>query len=94
MDLLVSKLQDQDPSVVKSALDTMGNEIRTSTSSMTAIPKPLKFLRLHYDVLKEFHATMSDTTNKVSALIVFEICIFIPLLAVVGRLDFCDLHDR
>ena len=30
----------------------MVNEVRTSTSSMTSVPKPLKFLRPHYATLK------------------------------------------
>ncbi|GLE11742.1 hypothetical protein PINS_up024353, partial [Pythium insidiosum] len=38
--------------VKKLALELLRREIRTSTSSMTSVPKPLKFLRPSYDVLK------------------------------------------
>lgn len=35
------------------ALEYLRNEIRTATSSMTSVPKPLKFLRPSYESLKE-----------------------------------------
>lgn len=34
------------------ALDVIVTELRTATSSMTSVPKPLKFLRRHFAVLK------------------------------------------
>lgn len=40
-------------------------EIRTSTSSMTSVPKPLKFLRPHYGTLKTYYETMEDSELKV-----------------------------
>lgn len=40
-------------------------EIRTSTSSMTSVPKPLKFLRPHYGTLKAFYETMPESDLKV-----------------------------
>ena len=40
-------------------------EIRASTSSMTSVPKPLKFLRPHYGTLKAFHQTMPASDLKV-----------------------------
>ena len=51
LELLVERLHDSSADVQKVALDNITNEIRTSTSSMTSVPKPLKFLRPHYDVL-------------------------------------------
>lgn len=44
-------------------------EIRTSTSSMTSVPKPLKFLRPHYGTLKAYYETMADTDLKVVFLV-------------------------
>ncbi|GMN53862.1 hypothetical protein TIFTF001_023003 [Ficus carica] len=41
-------------------------EIRTSTSSMTSVPKPLKFLRPHYGTLKAYYETMADSDLKFS----------------------------
>ena len=43
--------QEPDTSLYIPALDTIKEFIKTSTSSMTAVPKPLKFLRPHYDEL-------------------------------------------
>ena len=36
------------------ALDGIGKEIREATTSMTSVPKPLKFLRKHYAGLVDF----------------------------------------
>lgn len=52
LDLAVARLQEVDRNLHQQALDHMVNEIRSSTSSMTSVPKPLKFLRPHYDSLK------------------------------------------
>ena len=38
------------------ALDVIVTELRTSTSSMTSVPKPLKFLRPHFAVLKALYS--------------------------------------
>lgn len=40
---------------VSKAVEDIGNEIRTATTSMTSVPKPLKFLLPHYDTLKQAH---------------------------------------
>ncbi len=52
LELAVLRLQDEDDSLHKPALDHLIQEIRSSTSSMTSVPKPLKFLRPHYATLK------------------------------------------
>jgi 26S proteasome regulatory subunit N1 len=41
------------------ALDVIVTELRTSTSSMTSVPKPLKFLRPHFVVLKALYTVIS-----------------------------------
>ncbi|XP_031476397.1 26S proteasome non-ATPase regulatory subunit 2 homolog A-like [Nymphaea colorata] len=64
LELYVERVQDADPGVQKLALESMRQEIRTSTSSMTSVPKPLKFLRPHYGTLKAFYETMADTDLK------------------------------
>lgn len=66
LELLVERVQDSDGGVQKLALQTIRTEIRSATSSMTSVPKPLKFLRPHFDPLKEYYAnTMSEGDNKV-----------------------------
>ena len=49
LEMLVERLKETDSTLYKPSIDAMKNEIKTSTSSMTAVPKPLKFLRPHYD---------------------------------------------
>lgn len=52
LELAVLRLQESDTSLHSQALQHLITEIRTSTSSMTSVPKPLKFLRPHYASLK------------------------------------------
>lgn len=61
-----SSQQEPDTSLYSAALDAIKNYIKTSTSSMTAVPKPLKFLRPHYDELTEVFDSWSDGPVKVS----------------------------
>lgn len=42
------------------ALEVIVTELRTSTSSMTSVPKPLKFLRPHFNVLKTLYTPMAE----------------------------------
>jgi len=51
LDMLVERLTESDQSLYEAALEAIKTSIKTSTSSMTAVPKPLKFLRPHYDKL-------------------------------------------
>lgn len=44
----------------------MKNFIKTSTSSMTAVPKPLKFLRPHYETLTKLFEEWPQGENKLS----------------------------
>ena len=39
-------------------------EIRSATTSMTSVPKPLKFLRPHFSGLKDSYDKLSDESNK------------------------------
>jgi len=64
LDLLAERVQDIDEGVQKFALDTLITEIKTATSSMTSVPKPLKFLGPHYGKLKEYFAQQPASSNK------------------------------
>lgn len=44
----------------------MKNLIKTSTSSMTAVPKPLKFLRPHYDTMTKLYEDWPSGDDKTS----------------------------
>lgn len=58
--------QESDQRLYKPALESLRSQIRASTTSMTSVPKPLKFLRPHYDSLKEVHENIKDAETKVS----------------------------
>jgi 26S proteasome regulatory subunit N1 len=46
------------------ALDVIVNELRTATSSMTSVPKPLKFLRPHFGSLKTLYLSLEKTDSS------------------------------
>eukprot|EP00967_Tisochrysis_lutea_P028397 scaffold33028_cov32-Tisochrysis_lutea.AAC.6 len=60
MALLVERAADTQLGIRRNALTAMSKEIREATSSMTSVPKPLKFLRPHYGTLKEHHANEKE----------------------------------
>ncbi|KAK4749802.1 hypothetical protein SAY87_027251 [Trapa incisa] len=64
LELYVERVQDPNPGLQKAALESMRHEIRSSTSSMTSVPKPLKFLRPHYGTLKAYYETMAESDLK------------------------------
>ncbi|KAL0083669.1 armadillo-type protein [Phycomyces blakesleeanus] len=64
LELLVERLQDKDVKLHRPALEHLRTLIRTSTSSMTSVPKPLKFLSPHYPLLKELHKSWSESGDK------------------------------
>ncbi|KAK4107035.1 26S proteasome regulatory complex, non-ATPase subcomplex, Rpn1 subunit [Canariomyces notabilis] len=55
LDMLVERLTESDATLYKPALEAMKTFIKTSTSSMTAVPKPLKFLRPHYETMTKLY---------------------------------------
>ena len=80
LSLLVSQLQDSNTS--SSALASLESEVRNVTTSMTSIPKPLKFLKSHYQVLKSFYLGLPSSPLKT------HLANFISVLAItMGSLD-------
>ncbi|WPK26707.1 hypothetical protein PUMCH_004067 [Australozyma saopauloensis] len=71
LELLVEKLAEpnQTDSAYAEYLTTMKNFIKESTTSMTAVPKPLKFLRPHYPVMADLYEKWSAGSQG-SALLV------------------------
>ncbi|KAK5625036.1 hypothetical protein RRF57_000752 [Xylaria bambusicola] len=66
LDMLVERLKESDTSLYKPALEAMKTSIKTSTSSMTAVPKPLKFLRPHYEPLTKLYESWPEGDDKSS----------------------------
>ena len=64
MELLVERVRDPVKELRKAALEKMVEEVRTSTSSMTSVPKPLKFLRPHFPALKESYTLAKPDETK------------------------------
>lgn len=55
LDLCVQRLSDPDVEIRFNSVKILVEQIRTSTSSLTSVPKPLKFLREHWeDLIKSF----------------------------------------
>lgn len=65
LEMLVERLTEANKSLYRPALVSLQNLIRTSTSSLTSVPKPLKFLHPQYPKLKELYAQWSgDDADK------------------------------
>lgn len=62
--LMVTRIGEGNPGVQKLALQQIANEIRSATTSMTSVPKPLKFLRAHYQTLVDVYDRTSDADVK------------------------------
>lgn len=61
---LVERLQDPNTNLHYLALESLRNHIRASTTSMTSVPKPLKFMRPHYDTMKSIYEKIIDAKSK------------------------------
>lgn len=49
--------------IVALALETLSRELKAATSSMTSVPKPLKFLRPHMDRLVDRYNQLPEKTT-------------------------------
>lgn len=65
---LVEVLQQENAEKYLEALKELAEKIRASTTSMTSVPKPLKFMRPHYDVMKEVHNNMTKNIKDKAVL--------------------------
>ncbi|KAH6895831.1 armadillo-type protein [Thelonectria olida] len=66
LDMMVERLTEDNKDLYKPALEAMKTAIKTSTSSMTAVPKPLKFLRPHYETLTKLYEEWPESGDKTS----------------------------
>lgn len=57
-------LQENEEKLYLPALENLRSQIRASTTSMTSVPKPLKFMRPHYDTMKEIYTKIQDPKTK------------------------------
>ncbi|ORY08133.1 26S proteasome regulatory complex, non-ATPase subcomplex, Rpn1 subunit [Basidiobolus meristosporus CBS 931.73] len=64
LEMLVERLKDADTSLYRPSLETLRTLIRTATTSMTSVPKPLKFLRPHYQEVIGIYESWEDSEDK------------------------------
>ncbi|TDL24638.1 26S proteasome regulatory complex, non-ATPase subcomplex, Rpn1 subunit [Rickenella mellea] len=64
LEMLIERLKEPDTTLYRPALETLRTLIRTSTSSMTSVPKPLKFLRPHYRDMQALYDAWSSSDDK------------------------------
>lgn len=63
LEMLAQRLCEKDQSLYKPSIAAMSQLIRESTTSMTSVPKPLKFLTAHFDALVAAYETWSDDAD-------------------------------
>jgi hypothetical protein len=66
LEILIERLSDRDAAQRDYALKEFKTEISGATSSMTSVPKPLKFLSPHYKRIVEIYELQIDGEFKVS----------------------------
>ncbi|CAH8457023.1 unnamed protein product [Schistosoma bovis] len=64
LNMLVDRLEEPNQELHKPALESMCTLIKSSTTSMTSVPKPLKFLMHHYAKIKSFYNTICNPDTK------------------------------
>ncbi|KAL1493428.1 hypothetical protein ABEB36_011485 [Hypothenemus hampei] len=64
LNLCVERLAENDENLYQSALNVLATKIRASTTSMTSVPKPLKFMRPHYDTMKQVYEKITNPLIK------------------------------
>ena len=67
LDGLVGQLGDQNATSLGAVIAEMGREIKEATTSMTSVPKPLKFLRPHYATVKAAFDTVPSACQQALA---------------------------
>ena len=65
LDLLTEQLGDKSQALRDHALAGLRQEVAGATSSMTSVPKPLKFMKIHYATLKEIYEKDTNQGFKV-----------------------------
>lgn len=66
LEILLDRIGERDIAQRDFALGEIVKEIQGATSSMTSVPKPLKFLSNHYKRLREMFEAQTDQAFKVN----------------------------
>lgn len=63
LELCVTRLQESDEKLYPGALESLRKLIRASTTSMTSVPKPLKFMIPHYETMKTIYEKIATSNT-------------------------------
>uniref|UniRef100_A0A1Q3FXM4 26S proteasome non-ATPase regulatory subunit 2 n=1 Tax=Culex tarsalis TaxID=7177 RepID=A0A1Q3FXM4_CULTA len=86
LNMLVERLQEPTTELYLPALETMAKLIKASTTSMTSVPKPLKFMRPHFEPMKEIHKRMTASLkDKVTTKLCAEIISVLAMTMGTGK---------
>ncbi|OCF58861.1 26S proteasome regulatory subunit N1 [Kwoniella mangroviensis CBS 10435] len=69
LEMLVQRLKEPDTNLYLPALESLRTLIRTSTSSMTSVPKPLKFLRPFYEEMGKIRDSWDEGLKEQRSLL-------------------------
>ncbi|PVU93097.1 hypothetical protein BB561_003471 [Smittium simulii] len=64
LSMLVERLVETDASLYEPALIQIRSMIKSSNSTMTSVPKPLKFLKKHHPTLQTLYSSWLDSNSK------------------------------
>ncbi|GMK57829.1 hypothetical protein CspeluHIS016_0406630 [Cutaneotrichosporon spelunceum] len=87
LEMLVERLKEPDTSLYLPALESLRTLIRTSTSSMTSVPKPLKFLRPHYEEMGKVRDSWPAELKEQRALLASILSVLAMTYSDTGRRD-------
>lgn len=85
LEMLVERLCEPNHALHQAALESLCTIMRSSTTSMTAVPKPLKFLRIHvHRLVRAYEAMPADSTKQFMA----------DVLSVLHMTQAADEHEK
>ncbi|KAJ2726128.1 proteasome regulatory particle base subunit [Coemansia sp. Benny D115] len=64
LEMIVERLKESSVDIHRVALENLNNVIRSTTGSMTSVPKPLKYLKAHHETLQGVYEQWSNEQNK------------------------------
>ena len=65
IDLWALRIQDESQEIALIALTQLRDEVRSTTTSMTSVPKPFKFLKIYYEPLVKHYEGLAASDFKV-----------------------------
>jgi 26S proteasome regulatory subunit N1 len=64
LELLSQRLQEDNSTLYTPALEQLKSLVKSSTTSMTSVPKPLKYLKDHYTPLRKVYESWKDGKTR------------------------------